>query len=100
MEILIYRITGRQGLFIVPDWVCRECDLTIAAVLRACRAVGIPDDVVTTRPWLTHMSEAWRAGAHHAPAVIVNGKLYSQKVVPDADKLATHLQSLLVARVE
>lgn len=97
LKIVIYRLTGRQGPFTIPDWVCHECDLTVTSVLKACRAAAIPEDTVTIRPWLTHIGEAWRAGARQAPAVLVNGELYSQKIVPDADKLATHLQRLLAA---
>lgn len=97
LKIVVYRITGQQGPFTIPEWVCRECDLTVASVLKACRAADIPEDTVTVRPWLTHIGEAWRAGAHQAPAVLVNGELYSQKIVPDADKLAIHLKRLRAA---
>lgn len=100
LKIVVYRITGRQGPLTIPDWVCRECDLTVASVLKACRAAGITENNVTIRPWLTHIGEAWRGGARQAPAVLINGELFSQKVVPDADKLATHLQRLRAAETE
>lgn len=100
MKIVVYRITGQQGPITIPDWVCRECDLTVASVLRACRTAGIPEDKVTIRPWLTSIGEVWRAGARQAPAVIVNGEVYSQKVVPDADKLAAHLQRIRADETE
>ncbi len=61
---------------------------------------GISEDTVTILPWLTHIGEAWRAGARQAPAVLVNGDLYSQKIVPDVDKLATYLQRLQAVETE
>lgn len=100
LKIVVYRITGRQGPFTIPDWVCRECDLTVASVLKACRAARIPENNVTIRPWLMHIGEARRAGARQAPAVLINGELFSQKVVPDADKLAIHLRWLRTAETE
>ncbi|MDA8200095.1 MAG: hypothetical protein M0Z54_11845 [Thermaerobacter sp.] len=92
LSIVIYRITGRQGLVSVPDWVCRECDLTVAAVAEACRQAHVPREAVVVKPWLTHVGEAWRLGARHPPAVLVGGHLYSQAVVPDVGALAAYLR--------
>ncbi len=92
VEIVIYRITGRQGLITVPDWVCRECDLTVAAVEHACSAAGLPSEAVTVRPWLIRLKKAWDQGARHPPAVLVNGRLYSQEVVPDVGELTAYLR--------
>lgn len=94
MRITVYRLTGRQGLFTIPGWMCPPCDLTVAAVPHACHMAGIPEDAVTVRPWLVHLGKAWRSGARHAPAVLVNGDLYSQKIVPDARALAIHLRRI------
>ncbi|MGC8488611.1 MAG: hypothetical protein ACP5QO_10395 [Clostridia bacterium] len=94
VAIVIYRITGRQGLITVPDWICPECDLTVAAVEQACGAAGIPGAAITVRPWLIRLSEAWRQGARHPPAVLVNGRLYSQEVVPDVGELTAYLRRL------
>jgi len=88
VEIVVYRITGRQGWLDVPGWICAECDLTVAAVREACRRAGVPQEAVDVRPWLTHLGEAWRAGALHPPAVLVDGHLFSQGRVPDAAELA------------
>ena len=90
--IVIYRVTGRQGLVSVPDWVCRECDLTVAAVTEACRQADGPPEAVVVKPWLTHVGEAWHLGARHPPAVLVRGQLYSQAVVPDVGPLAAYLR--------
>lgn len=93
-EIVIYRITDRQGLVTVPDWVCRQCSLTVAAVEQACRRADIPPEAIDVRPWLVYLSEAWRQGARHPPVVLINGRLYSQEVVPDVGELTTHLRRL------
>ncbi len=92
MHIVIYRITGQQGVVRVPDWVCRECDLTVRAVSRAVQEAGLSDETtIDVRPWLMHLGEAWRAGAHHPPAVLLDGALYSQEVVPDVKELRDRL---------
>lgn len=94
VNIVVYRITGAQGWFRVPHWVCPECDLTVAAVRQACREVGILPDAVIVRPWLVFLTEAWRAGAHHPPAVLINGRLYSQERVPEVAQLVHMLRQV------
>lgn len=94
MDVLVYRITGRQGKVTVPDWVCRECDQTVAAVQEASRRACIEGVRVVVRPWLAHVAEAWRAGARHPPVVMIDGLVYSQAVVPDPDRLAAYLRQL------
>ena len=93
MEIVVYRITGAQGWLTVPDWVCRECDLTVTTVQEAVRRAGI-EVTVTVKPWLTHLSEAWGLGARHPPVVLVDGRVFSQEVVPDVEQLAAYLRQL------
>ncbi|MDA8344912.1 MAG: hypothetical protein M0Z66_05450 [Thermaerobacter sp.] len=95
MQIVVYRITGQQGWLRVPDWVCHECDLTIAAVRQACEQVGLCDDVLTIKPWLTHLHEVLPQGAHHPPVVLIDGKVYSQGVVPSAPDLTNFLRGVL-----
>lgn len=97
MKIVVYRIAGKQGWLNLPDWVCEECDLTVTAVREACRAAGIPEDTVDVRPWLVRLGEAWRSGARHPPAVLVNGRLFSQENVPDVSELAAHLSAVKTA---
>lgn len=100
VKVVVYRVTGRQGILRVPEWVCRECDLTVAAVGQACARVGMPLETITVRPWLAHLGEAWRAGARHPPAVLVMGRVYSQGVVPDVDALTEHLRRTLDASAQ
>lgn len=92
MQIVVYRITGQQGMVRIPQFVCRECDLTVAAVQAACSQAGVPESVLTVKPWIPHLRQAWSEGAHHPPAVLVNGKLYSQEVVPEVNALAENLR--------
>ena len=83
--VTVYPITGRQLFFHVPESWCRECDLTVRAVERA--TSGLDDVDVRIRPWFNHLFEALLRGGWHAPVVTVDGALFSQGVVPDADVL-------------
>lgn len=93
MEVTVYRITGKQGKVNVPDWVCRECDLTVAAVRRACEDAGVSQERITVRPWLARLREALGKGAYHPPVVLINGLVFSQGIVPDVAALTAHLRS-------
>lgn len=93
MEIVVYRISGSQGLFRVPDWICPECDLTIAAVEAAVKQSGLPYVVVTVRPWLQQLPRALKDRAMHPPVVLVDGRIQSQGVVPDPAVLAEYLRA-------
>lgn len=97
MEVTVYRITGRQGYLTVPDWVCRECDLTVAAVRRACSEAGVPEGSVKVVPWLKQLRAALGEGAYHPPVVLVGGRVFSQGRVPDVAELAEHLRQGLAS---
>ena len=43
--------------------------------------------IIEIKPWLTHIFESLRRGGWHAPVILVNGKLFSQGIVIDRDKL-------------
>lgn len=92
MRITVYRITGQQGWLRVPDWVCAECDLTVAAVRAACAGAEVPEDAISVLPWLTNLRGALAQGASHPPVVLVDGEVYSQGVVPDAVQLTEFLR--------
>lgn len=84
VEIVIYRFTGWQGLFKIPNSWCRECDLLLRATERAVRAAKAERWTrIIVRPWFLWF---WKPlilnGACHAPILTVNGHLVSQGVVP------------------
>ena len=84
--ITVYPITGRQLFFRVPRSWCEQCDLTIDLVR------SVVDDLdgdyeVRVKPWFNHLFDALRSGGWHAPVVTIDGRVFSQGVVPDADEL-------------
>lgn len=97
-KVTVYPITGRQlGFVSVPSRFCEECDLTIDLVRRV--AAELDDRVeVEVRPWLRHVFDALRRGGWHAPVVTVDGKVFSQGVVPDYDALRARLLEPAAAR--
>jgi hypothetical protein len=99
LEIVIYTIAGRQLWFHVPDSFCRECDLTMRTVEKVVGDLDDPSQVqVQVRPWLRHLPEAIRRGGWHPPVVSINGKLFSQGVVPDAGALRQEIKEYFNAR--
>ncbi len=86
VTITVFRITGRQLFFTVPDRLCEECDLTV----QVARSVADPGRVVVEiKPWLYHLPSALRRGGWHPPVVLVEGRRVSQGVVPSPDTLET-----------
>jgi hypothetical protein len=83
--VTVYPFTGRQLFFTIPDSWCRECDLTVAAVERA--TAGRDDVRVEVKPWWNHLITVLRRGGWHAPVVMVDGRVFSQGVVPDVEAL-------------
>jgi hypothetical protein len=99
LEITIYPIAGKQLWFHVPDSFCRECDLTIHMVEKVVGDVDDPSLVrVWIRPWLRHLPEAIWRGGWHPPVVSINGKLFSQGVVPDAEALRQEIEEYFKTR--
>lgn len=93
-NVTVYPITGRQlGPIRIPNRWCEECDLTIRTVRRAVADLGQQDIVVEIKPWLRHIVDAVRRGGWHAPVVTVDGKVFSQGIVPDEDALKDRLRS-------
>jgi hypothetical protein len=83
--VTVYPITGRQLFFHVPHSWCRECDLTIRTVERV--IAGHEEIELLVKPWWNHLFDALRRGGWHAPVVTIDGRVFSQGVVPDADAL-------------
>lgn len=82
VSVVVYRITGRQLFFTVPNRVCEECDLTVAIVRQAVEHVGVADARLTVKPWLNSLLEPLIRGGWHPPIVTVNGRVITQGIVP------------------
>ena len=83
--VTVYPMTGRQLFFNVPHAVCEECDLTVRLVQRV--AADLPHVEVRIKPWFNHLFDALRRGGWHPPVVTIDGKIATQGVVPDEDRL-------------
>jgi len=58
------------------------------AVGRVIEELGHPPEIqVLVRPWLNYLPQALLRGGWHPPVVTINGKRFSQGVVPDAGRL-------------
>ena len=94
VQITIYRFSDKQGLFTIPkDW-CLECDLLVDMVQDVVKELGVEEKVdLKIRPWFLW---AWlpffRYFAWHAPILVINGKLISQGIVPERQRVAGELK--------
>ena len=88
--VTVYPMTGRQLFFNVPHKICEECDLTVRLVQRV--AAELPHVEVRIRPWFNHVFDALRRGGWHPPVVTINGKVATQGVVPDEERLRHALE--------
>lgn len=93
ISVVIYLYTGRQWFFTIPkDW-CEECDLLVALVEGVIKELGIEKAVdLKIRPWWIFLwLPLFTKGAWHAPILLVNGKVFSQGIVPDKKELKNYL---------
>lgn len=90
--ITVYPITGRQLFFRVPHAWCEECNLTIRLV-RSVVADLDGDVEVLVKPWFNHLFDALRRGGWHAPVVTIDGRVFSQGVVPDEEELRSAIRA-------
>jgi hypothetical protein len=99
IDITIYRITGQQFLVTVPSAWCEECDLTINMVKKVLAELGIGKGDkrvrVTIKPFVEFAVQSLSKGGWHPPVLLINGQIFSQGVVPEREKLAHHLETLL-----
>lgn len=96
ITVAIYPIAGRQLFFRIPESFCRECDLTVRAVRQVVAELGdAPNIRVVIRPWLNYLPVALLRRGWHPPVVTVNGKRFSQGVVPDRAALREALKKCL-----
>ena len=89
VEITIYPMTGKQGLFFVPKKWCEECDLVISLVQDVVKELGLEDKAdIKIRPWFVWVwLPFFRYFAWHPPILIINGKVISQGIVPRKEQV-------------
>ena len=88
-RVTVYPISGRQLFFRIPHSWCVECNLTISLVRHVAAEIG--DVEVRVKPWLNHLFDALRRGGWHAPVVTIDGRVFSQGIVPDEGELRSAL---------
>ncbi len=98
--VTIYRFTGQHGPLHIPHRKCVECDLSIALVNRTVEEIGLDRIDVEVKSWFLRFWEPLVKGGWHAPIVVVDGKVFSQGVVPDRDRLRSALLAALQRRSE
>jgi hypothetical protein len=88
VNILIYKITGRQLFFNVPSRICEECDLTVGLTKKIIKEINEDNKIkVEVKPWLSNFISAVAKRALHPPVVLINGYIFSQGKVPDEKEL-------------
>ncbi len=92
--IVQYRWAGKWGPFRIRS-ACEECDLTRTIIknlikneLKRCKVRFV------VKPWLDNWVYCLLRGGWHAPIVFVNGKLISQGVVVNKNKLVREVKRL------
>jgi len=91
--IIIYRFTGKQGIFIIPsDW-CKECDLLLNIVYDVINHhADINTIKLIIRPWfIWFLVPLFQYHTLNAPMLIINGKLISAGIVPTKAKILAAL---------
>ena len=67
LDITVYRITGKQLFFKVPDSFCDVTDPVLSAVRQVLAEMGRTDIRVKVRPYLNHLPAALLRGVYHPP---------------------------------
>ena len=88
VKITIYEWAGKKGPFRINS-KCDECDIGIPLVKDIVKRVDRDRGRVRVevKPWLDNFFEVLWKGGWHAPIILVNGKIFSQGIIPDAKKL-------------
>jgi len=95
VNVVIYKMTGKQLFFNVPEKVCEECDLSVALVKNVAKKVNNKKINVEVKPWFNYLLQVLLKGGWHSPVVLVNGKIFSQGIVPNAKKFESRIREEL-----
>jgi len=95
VSIVMYYWGGKKfGITIKTE--CEECDINMG-ILKEMEKKEFENKPVSIiiKPWLTHFWEVLFTGGWHAPIILTNGKIFSQGVVIDRERLAQKVQTEL-----
>lgn len=92
-KIVMYRYTGRQWFFTIPEKWCVECDLLMNLIQNIIKEHNIKDSTkLVVRPWwILWFIPLLRYGSFHAPQLIINDKLISAGIVPKKEDVLAAL---------
>ena len=93
--ITMYRWAGSKFGFSIKS-ECKECEIN-TGILEDLKQKEFAGKLVEIeiKPWLTYLWDSLKRGGWHAPVMIVNGKIFSQGVVIDRERLVKHVLSVL-----
>jgi hypothetical protein len=87
VNILIYKITGKQLFFTIPSNICEECDLVIDITKKIVTEINDEQIKLQVKPWLTNFFSSLIKRGWHPPVLLINGHVFSQGLIPNKDKL-------------
>lgn len=87
VTIQIYKVTGKQLFFEVPSKICEECDLLVNMTKKVVDEISDDRIGIEVKPWLNNFLYAILKQALHPPVLLINGKVFSQGMIPDKNKL-------------
>jgi len=95
VDIEIYVVTGRHGIFEVPESFCRECHMFARRADMAAEEVDAEVDV-SVYSWWTRFLGALRHGGYHPPVMVVGGtRLCQGHDVPTTDEVVDAIADAL-----
>ena len=93
VDVEIYVVTGRHGLFDVPESFCRECHMFARRADAAAELASVDVDV-HIYSWWTRFLGALRHGGYHPPVMVVDGERLCQgHDVPTTDEVLAAIEA-------
>lgn len=91
-DIVVYRVTGPQGPIDIPHRYCEECDLTVRLTQSVIDDLGDPHVRLDVKPWMLYFWKPILRGGWHAPILTIDGRVFSQGIVPEREALRVAIQ--------
>lgn len=95
VHITIYKVTGNQLFFKVPEKVCQECDILVNVIRRVVDDINDSRISVEIKPWMNNLLSSIAKGGIHPPVLLVNSQIFSQGMVPNAKDLEERIMQEL-----
>lgn len=98
VRLTLYRWAGKKLFFEIRSG-CEECDSSVR-LIRDLVKDEFRDAPIQfkIRNWLDHLFECLLHGGWHPPLILINGRRFSQGVIPRGERLAAAIQKALEER--